>query len=81
MSDIRCKYCDETFENKGLLMTHHRNGCPKKPPEGTPPRHVIPLAVCPPETAVLGKGRIVALRVMGRLTDEGVELDQVDLYR
>lgn len=42
---------------------------------------VIPLAACPPEMAVLGQGRTVGLKVLGRLTTEGVLVDGIVLLR
>lgn len=84
MSDITCKYCGEPFENKGKLMVHYRQGCPKQgetPPAELPGKPVIPFSVLPDEIRVLGPGRLVGLRIQGRLTEDGVEIDQADLIR
>lgn len=44
-------------------------------------QYFIPLAVCPPELQVLGRGRTVGLRVLGRISDGGVAIDNVYMIR
>lgn len=68
----KCKYCDESFENKGLLMTHYRTSDCKneKPKETKAEKQVdqpsIPIAICPPEIKCLSDGRVICLRVLGK---------------
>lgn len=36
MAELKCKYCQMVFANKGEMMTHYRLGCPEKPADAGP---------------------------------------------
>lgn len=42
---------------------------------------VIPLSACPPELRYLGQGKSVGLKVLGRLTPDGIAVDGIVLLR
>ena len=70
----KCKDCGEEFPNVNAL-TQHKKTCPvliaKQPqPEG----FIIPLELCPDEIKYYAQGKVLGLRLTGKLVGNGVLL-------
>jgi hypothetical protein len=47
---------------------------------GVKTKAFIPIEQCPDEIKLLSKGRVVGLRVMARIVDGGIVVDQMDMW-
>ena len=89
----KCKDCGEEFPNVNAL-TQHKKTCPvlvaKQPPipmqmqggeQPNPEGFIIPLELCPDEIKYYAQGKVLGLRLTGKLVDTGVLLQEVTLIR
>ena len=88
----KCKDCGEEFPNVNAL-TQHKKTCPvlvaKQPPipmqmQGSEPDQegfIIPLELCPDEIKYYAQGKVLGLRLTGKLVGNGVLLQEVTLIR
>jgi len=76
---MKCSGCGEEFPNIARLKEHKPSCTGKKQePQGT---FAIPLALCPDEIKYYAHGHTVGLRVEGKYTPKGVEIQEVTLIR
>jgi len=87
---MKCKGCGQEFPNVSAV-TKHKPECPGlngetpvcnakseiKQPEG----FIIPLELCPEEIKYYAQGKVLGLRLTGKLVENGVLLQEVTLIR
>lgn len=80
---MKCGGCGQEFPNLSALTKHKKEECPagKQPEQKQDSPVVIPLALCPEEIKYYSLGKTVGLRVEGKYTPEGIEIQEVKLIR
>jgi len=74
---MKCSGCGQDFPNLNAL-TRHKEVCPAKIPDI---KTIIPLILCPDEIRYYATGNTVGLRIEGKYTAEGIEVQEVTLVR
>ena len=82
---MKCSGCGEDFPNLTRLK-EHKLMCPAEistetKQEAQGKELLIPLDLCPDELKYYAKGKALGLRITGKLTDDGVLVQEVTLIR
>lgn len=82
---MKCSGCGEDFPNLARLK-EHKLMCPAETSTETKQEAqgkelLIPLDLCPDELKYYAEGKTLGLRITGKLTDDGVLVQEVTLIR